>query len=157
MCIWRNSFGTSPSFYNSRQRRGPSTAIMNTASIQVLRSLRHAYSPTRQVLHYGTMRSGPHKVNVATFHIGSLMLTRLRNLPSRGLTGDQQGEGQISRPFGGSPRSCYTIRASEHGSWYNRDASIRETDTTAGMLCLDTGLKIKPKWKGVCDIQIVGG
>lgn len=32
-----------------------------------------------------------------------------------------------------------------------------EIDTTVGMVCLDTGLKVKSEWKGVCDIQIVGG
>ncbi|KAF8133942.1 hypothetical protein EV363DRAFT_1161850 [Boletus edulis] len=30
-----------------------------------------------------------------------------------------------------------------------------EIDTTVGMVCLDTGLKVKSEWKGVCDIQIV--
>lgn len=31
-----------------------------------------------------------------------------------------------------------------------------EIDTTVGMICLDTGLKVKAEWKGMCDIQIVG-
>ncbi|KAI9462233.1 hypothetical protein HD554DRAFT_2027616, partial [Boletus coccyginus] len=30
-----------------------------------------------------------------------------------------------------------------------------EIDATVGMVCLDNGLKVKFKWKGVCDIQIV--
>ncbi|KAF8558328.1 Metallo-dependent hydrolase [Imleria badia] len=30
-----------------------------------------------------------------------------------------------------------------------------EIDTTVGMVCLDTGLKVKSEWEGVCDIQIV--
>ncbi|KAG9315609.1 hypothetical protein JVU11DRAFT_3250 [Chiua virens] len=30
-----------------------------------------------------------------------------------------------------------------------------EIDTTVGMVCLDTGLRVKSEWKGVCDIQIV--
>lgn len=32
-----------------------------------------------------------------------------------------------------------------------------EIDTTVGMVCLDTGLKVKSEWEGVCDVQIVGG
>ncbi|KAF9221484.1 Metallo-dependent hydrolase [Gyrodon lividus] len=30
-----------------------------------------------------------------------------------------------------------------------------EIDTAVGMVCLDTGLKLKSEWGGVCDIQIV--
>lgn len=32
-----------------------------------------------------------------------------------------------------------------------------EIDTSVGMACLETGLKVKSEWRGVCDIQIVGG
>jgi len=30
-----------------------------------------------------------------------------------------------------------------------------EIDAAVGMVCLDTGLRVKSEWKGVCDIQIV--
>lgn len=32
-----------------------------------------------------------------------------------------------------------------------------EIDAAVGMVCLDTGLRVKSEWKGVCEIQIVGG
>jgi cytosine/adenosine deaminase-related metal-dependent hydrolase len=31
-----------------------------------------------------------------------------------------------------------------------------EIDTAVGSVCLDTGLRLKSEWEGVCDIQIVG-
>lgn len=94
---------------------------------------------------------------LATFHADSLMLTRLAELACGVLIVTDKVRARFpDNSEDLHARAARPVHQSAEVGLMEKRAYV-EIDATVGMVCLDNGLEVKFKWKGVCDIQIVGG
>lgn len=110
-----------------------------------------------QVFHYGAVRSAPHRVSEVTFDVDNLtcFIASISSL-REALQVTNKAKARFPDRVGDLyARATRLVRQSVEAGVTQIRAYV-EIDVTVEMACLDTGLKVKSEWEGVCDVQIVG-